>query len=92
MSTCISKGPDRWIDHWLHNAFGWFDTPALAVQVIPEGASEIRVFALYPGATHSFDFDAPPRRNEYGKHLAYDSDATRDAAKRVADFLRDVVK
>jgi dienelactone hydrolase len=47
---------------------------------------------VYPGAAHVFDFNAPPRRNEYGHYLAYEPDATRDAAKRVEAFLRDVVK
>lgn len=35
---------------------------------------------------------SPPRRNEYGKYLAYDPDATRDEARRVESFLREVVK
>jgi len=47
---------------------------------------------VYPGATHVFDVNAPPRRNEYGKDLAYDPDATRDAARRVESFLHEVVK
>ena len=47
---------------------------------------------VYPGATHVFDFNAPPRRNEYGKYLTYDPDATRDAARRVEGFLREIVK
>ena len=47
---------------------------------------------VYPGATHVFDFNAPPRRNEYGKSLAHDPEATRDAARRVEAFLREVVK
>jgi dienelactone hydrolase len=49
---------------------------------------------VYPGATHSFDFNAPPRRNQYGHYLAYDPDpdATRDAARRVETFLREVVE
>ena len=33
---------------------------------------------VYPAATHSFDFNPPPQRNEYGKYLAYDADATRE--------------
>jgi dienelactone hydrolase len=47
---------------------------------------------VYPDAAHSFDFNAPPRRNQYGHYLAYDPDATRDAARRVEGFLREVVK
>lgn len=45
---------------------------------------------VYPGATHSFDFDYPPRRNEYGKLLAFDPGATRDAERRVEAFLGEV--
>jgi dienelactone hydrolase len=48
--------------------------------------------SVFPGATHGFDFNLPPRRNEYGKYQAYDPDATRDASRRVEVFLRDVVK
>jgi hypothetical protein len=47
---------------------------------------------VYPGATHVFDVDAPPRRNEYGKNLAYDPDASRDAARRVEGFLHEIVR
>ncbi|MGH7299336.1 MAG: hypothetical protein ACREKQ_11160 [Candidatus Rokuibacteriota bacterium] len=45
VSSCISTGPAGWIDHWLHNDLGWFDTPELAAQVIPRGATGFRVFA-----------------------------------------------
>ena len=48
--------------------------------------------SVFPGATHGFDFNLPPRRNEYGKYQTYDADATRDASRRVEGFLRDVVK
>ena len=47
---------------------------------------------VHPGATHGFDFNLPPRRNEYGKYQAYDPDATREAARRIESFLREVVK
>ncbi|MGH8733398.1 MAG: dienelactone hydrolase family protein [Burkholderiales bacterium] len=46
---------------------------------------------VYPGATHSFDFNAPRRWNEYGKLLAFDATATRDAQRRVEAFLDEVV-
>jgi len=46
---------------------------------------------VYPGATHSFDFNAPRRWNEYGKLLAFDATATRDAQGRVEAFLDEVV-
>ncbi len=47
---------------------------------------------VFPGATHAFDFNVPPRRNEYGKYEAFDPDANRDAAQRVERFLREIVK
>ena len=45
MSNCISTGPDGWIEHWLHNGLGLFDSPELATQVIPAGATGLRMFA-----------------------------------------------
>jgi dienelactone hydrolase len=47
---------------------------------------------VFPGATHAFDFNVPPRINEYGKYQAFDPDANRDAAQRVERFLREIVK
>jgi hypothetical protein len=36
VSECMSKGPERWIDHWKHNTTTWlFDTAELASSVIP---------------------------------------------------------
>ena len=46
---------------------------------------------VYPGATHSFDFNSPRRYNEYGKLLAFDASATRDAQRRVEAFLAKVL-
>jgi dienelactone hydrolase len=43
---------------------------------------------IYPGATHSFDFQAPRRVNEYGKVLEYAPAATADAERRTDEFLR----
>jgi len=45
VSTCISTGPDDWIQHWLHNELGWFDSPEAAEAVIPSGTTGIRIFA-----------------------------------------------
>jgi hypothetical protein len=36
VSDCISEGPPDWIDKWLHNDLGLFDTPELAESVVPE--------------------------------------------------------
>ncbi len=72
----------------------WTPAPACEQLHARQGAQapgRVRL-TVYPGATHSFDFDAPPRWNEYGHYLAYDPDATSDAARRVEGFLREVVK
>ena len=46
VSTCISSGPENWIDLWLHNGFGWFNRMADAMRVIPSGQeSHFRLFA-----------------------------------------------
>lgn len=71
-------------------------TPAAACQQLyarhqAQTLGRVRLI-VYPGATHVFDVNAPPRRNEYGKDLAYDPDATRDASRRVEGFLHEVVK
>jgi hypothetical protein len=36
VSSCVSDGPENWIDHWQHNAMWVFDTPELAWSVVPE--------------------------------------------------------
>jgi hypothetical protein len=40
VSACISKGPEKWIDHWKHNEMWVFDSPALAWSVVPEAVRE----------------------------------------------------
>lgn len=44
VSTCISEGPEQWINTWLHNDFGWFNAPSDALQMVPE-ESVHRLFA-----------------------------------------------
>jgi hypothetical protein len=51
VSECISSGPEGWIEHWLHNEFGWFNRAVDAVRVIPLGhESRYRLFGyrLHP--------------------------------------------
>ncbi len=43
---------------------------------------------VYPGATHAFNIDAPPRLY-LGHHLRYDATATRDAEARTRAFLHE---
>jgi hypothetical protein len=35
VSHCISSSPADWIEHWRHNGFGWFNTIADAMSVVP---------------------------------------------------------
>ena len=66
--------------------------PCESLHSIQEQREPGRVrLTVYPGATHSFDFNAPSRVNQYGKHLAFDARATRDAERRVERFLDEVV-
>lgn len=51
VSECISSGPEGWVEHWLHNEFGWFNCAVDAIRVIPSGhESEYRLFGyrLHP--------------------------------------------
>src|SRR5438094_10671249 len=36
VSDCISSGPDDWVEYWIHNEFGWFNSMADATKVVPE--------------------------------------------------------
>jgi hypothetical protein len=46
VSTCVASGPDGWVDKWLHNWLGWFNTVSDAWSVVPaEHASQYRMFA-----------------------------------------------
>ena len=58
VSHCISEPPTDWIDHWLHNALAFFDTPDLARQVIPPAEDGFIVFAYRVG-TLRFDEGRP---------------------------------
>ena len=40
VSSCISKGPEKWIECWKHNEMWVFDSPALAWSVVPEADRE----------------------------------------------------
>src|SRR5688572_12489142 len=46
VSDCISSGPKNWIDLWLHNEFGWFNTILDARRITPVGQESVyRLFA-----------------------------------------------
>jgi hypothetical protein len=46
VSECISAGAEGWISTWRHNSFGWFNSVAEALGVVPERQqAEFRLFA-----------------------------------------------
>jgi hypothetical protein len=45
VSTCMSPGPENWVDVWRHNELGWYDSAELAWAVVPEDAVGFEVFA-----------------------------------------------
>ncbi len=50
VSQCISAGPADWINHWKHNAFGFYDTEALAREIIGQSSARFDLYAyrLFP--------------------------------------------
>lgn len=36
VATCMSAAPDDWIEKWLHNQLGLFDTVELAWKIVPK--------------------------------------------------------
>ena len=68
VSTCVSNAPDGWIDQWRHNEMWAFDTPELALSVVPEAARgefELYAYQMFPvqfdeGQQHPFEI--PPLR------------------------------
>ena len=49
VSSCISHAPTDWIDHWLHNELGFFDSPDIAGQVIPPSEEGFTIFCYRLG-------------------------------------------
>ena len=45
VSTCLARAPVNWVDRWLHNELGFFDTIADAESVLPPEASSSSVLA-----------------------------------------------
>jgi hypothetical protein len=49
VSECISKGPEDWIQHWVHNELGFFDREETALSVgSPSEAYELYAYTVYP--------------------------------------------
>lgn len=55
VSECISSGPDRWIEEWLHNQLGFFPSEDAALQVVDDPA---RNYAMYAYKAYPLEFDA----------------------------------
>ena len=50
-SCCISEAPDGWINQWRHNEQWLYDSPALALSLVPQEVREqwdLYAFARYP--------------------------------------------
>jgi hypothetical protein len=45
VSDCVATSPSGWIDHWLHNEWGFFNTLTDAQLVVPSGSDGFTVFA-----------------------------------------------
>jgi hypothetical protein len=51
VSTCVSEGPDGWIDQWRHNEMWVYDTPELALSVVPDAARgefDLYAYQMFP--------------------------------------------
>jgi hypothetical protein len=55
VSDCISKGPRDWVDKWVHNDVGLFDTRDLAMSVLPEGEASAFTIVGYRVWDRMFD-------------------------------------
>jgi hypothetical protein len=49
-SNCVSHAPLGWVEHWLHNQFGWFNTISDALSVV--SADERTAFRLFGYRIH----------------------------------------
>jgi hypothetical protein len=66
VSECLARGPEGWVEAWLHNSFGCFNSPEDALQVAGDAAGEFQILAyrLLPlrfrsGGTEPLEFSPP---------------------------------
>jgi hypothetical protein len=45
VSQCVAPGPEGWLQHWLHNDWGFYNSPADALSVLPEDRTAYSLFA-----------------------------------------------
>jgi hypothetical protein len=49
VSECISKGPEGWVDRWVHNDLGFFDREETALSLgSPSEGYELYAYTVYP--------------------------------------------
>ena len=66
VSTCVSVGPDGWIEQWQHNEMWVYDTPELAWSVVPDSSRQefdLYAYQLFPVAVddgRQQPFQIPP--------------------------------
>src|SRR5262245_40184457 len=51
VSHCITKEPGEWIGYWRHNEMFVFDSPEVAMSVVPElerNDFEVHAYSLFP--------------------------------------------
>src|SRR5436190_21864171 len=100
VSHHIAPAPPDWLNHWLHNTWSAFNSPALALQTIPSDSSEFDLVAwlLYPVRFHKgqrlpFPLSAPTVQSLPAdtQHLGYDlvsaSESRFDAQGLRSDYL-----
>ena len=45
VSDCVAQGPSGWIEYWLHNDLGFFNTQSDAYKIMPSGNNLFQIFA-----------------------------------------------
>ena len=51
VSICVSDGPDGWLNQWRHNEMWAYDTPELALSVVPDAARgefDLYAYQMFP--------------------------------------------
>ena len=57
VSHCLSVGPPDWIDRWLHNRYGFFDSERVAATVAGSEDYDLYAYALLPVRTVDGDLE-----------------------------------
>ncbi len=46
VSHCVTSGPEDWIDHWLHNDFGYYNSEQDALAICGDKAASFHLMAF----------------------------------------------